>query len=159
LDLPKSSEIESINFGLLESGSLNHSRPEGRSRQARPARGLLESGGWMEVVPWRLVGTCVFGLALVAAMFLDLRPREQQVADRASLPQPLERFLAPPAATLISAIDCQWQHRQGSFEEGTSIHSGQLDLLSGTADLLFSNGARVILEGPARLVVQDAGRA
>jgi hypothetical protein len=65
-------------------------------------------------------------------------------------------------ATLTNSAGCQWQ----VLGEAVHLRSGTkllaqdtLNLISGRAEITFADGAMVVLEGPAMLVVEQAGRA
>jgi ferric-dicitrate binding protein FerR (iron transport regulator) len=59
-------------------------------------------------------------------------------------------------AQLTGSKGCQWSAGAG-LSPGTRLHKGeQLDLLHGFAEVTFDSGARVVMEGPAKLEVNSA---
>lgn len=67
-----------------------------------------------------------------------------------------------PVATITSSDDCQWQvlGEAVRLRPGTKLLAqNALNLISGTAEITFADGAMVVLEGPATFVVEQAGRA
>jgi hypothetical protein len=63
-----------------------------------------------------------------------------------------------PVVTLVAATDCRWNGKASAIAVGTKLAAGELGLLSGIAELAFTDGAQVILEGPARFTPQSSGR-
>lgn len=62
----------------------------------------------------------------------------------------------PPIAVLTRAIDVEWQHpRRFQAELGQAVEPGWLRVESGIAELTFSSGATVSVEGPAYLRVDS----
>ena len=61
-----------------------------------------------------------------------------------------------PVARVTGTLNCRWRSAPGdaSIGFGSSLRAGQsLELIEGVAELTFENGARVILQAPARLDV------
>lgn len=56
-------------------------------------------------------------------------------------------------ARITKTIDCQWAQGEKWSQEGAFLTAGQLlDLEVGLAEVEFSSGAKVVLQGPARFV-------
>ena len=179
LPLDKGSGINSILSLMpndLTGGPPNLIEPTAMtaSRQADKRRGQLKpradtdrrdhgKSRWMEEILWRLAGTFVFWsiLLIVLSPYLSSQLYNSRVNDQVtSSPTPsVDTQTDKSSATLVTTIDCRWQDQSAPLEEGASIGTESLELVSGTAEFLFGNGARVILEGPACLVPQNAGRA
>jgi hypothetical protein len=64
------------------------------------------------------------------------------------------------AARLTATEECQWASDSAVTKPGTALMPGQLvHLLDGLAEITFGSGARVILQGPARLEIESAKTA
>ena len=64
------------------------------------------------------------------------------------------------AALVTGTRNCLWEKDSANIGYGTELQSGQLlRLEAGVAELTFTDGARVILEGPSSLRVLKAGGA
>ena len=62
-----------------------------------------------------------------------------------------------PVATLAHATDAVWQ--DAAPGTGTRLKPGRLRLEKGAAVIAFDRGARIVLEGPAELSLQDGNQA
>lgn len=59
-------------------------------------------------------------------------------------------------AQLGSVFEADWATGEGSMPENAAIRAGEkLELRSGLAEIVFRSGARVLLQGPATLDVED----
>jgi len=89
-----------------------------------------ESGvDWM---PWLAAAAAVFlGIAAFAALFRT---------SNSSVPQNVAR--------IVASVDADWLTSAPADSEGLS--TGHYELAKGTIDLLFTDGARVIMSGPTR---------
>ncbi len=64
---------------------------------------------------------------------------------------------SPYIARLSETHDSVWDNDGSRLITGTGLNSGEeISLQSGLAELTFRNGAKVILEGPATFIVQNA---
>lgn len=54
-------------------------------------------------------------------------------------------------ALLARSVDARWNHGGQSPQVGAALEAGWLHLESGLAQVVFTSGARVVLEGPAEL--------
>jgi len=88
-------------------------------------------------------------VALVLAGLWWWFPREPR-------PEPLPER-APTIAWLLNAQDCEWE--AGLEPAGDLVVGKELRLRRGLAELCFRSGARVVLEGPADLVLLSANSA
>lgn len=89
------------------------------------------------------------GLAAAAVLFALL------LFQRA--PAPVNRVPASFVARWIEGVDCKWEGAE--FEEFDALPIGEvLRLTKGTAELQFGHGARAIVQGPARIEIDDANR-
>ena len=102
------------------------------------------------------------GLAAALALFvigLALKSLwdEPEVQQQAEVAQP-EPFVEeePPVAVLTRAIDIEWGHpRRFQATLGEPIELGWLRIASGIAEVTFSSGATVTVEGPSYLRVDN----
>ena len=65
-----------------------------------------------------------------------------------------EKTASPDVALLAASIDANWS--DGDVEPGASLSAGKYQLSSGSVDLLFSDGARVSVGGPAIFELKSA---
>ncbi len=63
-----------------------------------------------------------------------------------------------PVAMLTDSIDAQWQMKKNIPANGDILRQGTLMLTDGLAEITFDYGARVIVEGPAELQLESAGK-
>jgi hypothetical protein len=107
-----------------------------------------------------LAGTGVFWTVLIVALSPYLSQRFNEMAiPPTQRPEHHATVAGEVVAVLASAANCRWQIPSRPLLDGSSLGPEKLELLSGTAELVFGDGARVILEGPASFTTQDAGRA
>ena len=60
------------------------------------------------------------------------------------------------AARLEAAVDCRWGEETSNLARGDVLFEGkQLVLEAGLAEIMFRNGSRVLLEGPATLTIDQ----
>jgi hypothetical protein len=62
-------------------------------------------------------------------------------------------------ATLTACDNCRWGDTTLSTERAARLKAGQLDLQQGVAEVTFDCGARIVLEGPALLTLENSTRA
>ena len=63
------------------------------------------------------------------------------------------------AASISAAADCHWEQADAAIVVGTQLAAGRrLQLLEGSVELTFADGAVVTLIGPATLVVESPAR-
>lgn len=76
--------------------------------------------------------------------------------DRAMFPPDLR---APLVARLVKAVDCQWTDPISKPMVGSFLRQGQrLELNEGFVEIHFDGGVRLILEGPATMTIESAGK-
>ena len=88
---------------------------------------------WMQITP------LVVGLVL--GVISGPSPEDATLAARGSA----------PVATLVSANQCRWESSELPTAAGARLPAGHLLLAEGLAEILFDNGAKVVLEAPADL--------
>jgi len=64
---------------------------------------------------------------------------------------PLAEATTAAVAFLAQSVDAQWESPSDSHAVGTALEPGWLRLRSGLIEVEFYSGARVVLEGPAKL--------
>jgi hypothetical protein len=68
--------------------------------------------------------------------------------------------LALRPAQLSGAVGARWAGEKLELPEGEPLYAGQrLELIEGLAEVCFQHGARVVVQGPAILEIQDARTA
>ncbi|WP_050027918.1 LamG-like jellyroll fold domain-containing protein [Verrucomicrobium sp. BvORR034] len=67
-------------------------------------------------------------------------------------------WFAPPVATVVQESDAVWSPAALVPEPGTGMKRGTFILEKGTAVVSFSQGASLVLEGPARIRIDRANR-
>lgn len=73
-------------------------------------------------------------------------PGEDRAADGANAPD------GPALARVTATRNCRWSGPSATIGFGAELSAGQrVELAAGLAELTFENGARVLLEGPAKL--------
>lgn len=101
--------------------------------------------GWSFAASTLLV--CLLFYGGFAMLAWNLRPEKVARVDRA---QPSVEKPNPSAGTLTAEHNCVWQAAAGTQPRvGMRIATGEsLELVSGMAEVLFTDGAAVLLEGP-----------
>lgn len=64
----------------------------------------------------------------------------------------------PIVAKLVNAVEAEWDENTGDLEIEQALHPGAFRLKKGYAQLLLSNGASVIVEGPSDFELIDGER-
>jgi hypothetical protein len=65
-------------------------------------------------------------------------------------------YLSPQyIATLTGSTDADWGRCDVATDVGARLFGGRMELVSGSAELTFDSGARVVLQGPATLVLHS----
>lgn len=124
--------------GLLREQAMQASGVEWLEKPAPPRR---------TVVPFRKQAWLAAGLAACVACGWWLLPTKPDIPSREIVrkpPLPVEEV-----ALLGMAVDVEWIGRP--FTPGEALPKGLLNISKGTIRLDFYSGARVVLEGPARL--------
>ena len=89
--------------------------------------------------------------AAAAALFLAILIAGTETAPPAARPT------APPVAVLMDLRNAEW--REVYFTPGAALPAGPVKLARGTAELEFTAGARLLLQGPAHLDLAGPSRA
>jgi len=135
---------------LRESGAEGRGRElaglaeEPRGRRWRALAGTLEA--WRMNAGWVAATAAV--LVAVAAIWLV---RQQAAAPRDQM--------TSGVAVLAQAVDLEWAPGSESHHPGAALSPGWLRIESGLAQIEFSDGARVLLEGPAELQIVSRAEA
>ncbi|MES2660230.1 MAG: LamG-like jellyroll fold domain-containing protein [Verrucomicrobiota bacterium] len=130
--------LERADFhGLLREQALQAGGAEWLESPAKPRRSIvrISNGFWAAA---GLAACIAFGWWLVP------KPGTPRKAS-ADVPHPVN----DEVALLGMAVDVEWNGR--SFTPGEALPKGLLNIRKGTLRLDFYSGARVVLEGPARL--------
>ncbi len=94
--------------------------------------------------------TCVFWLALTALLFSW---------NDSARPSSSPRHVPVAVAQLLAVSEARWSDRQRPLAVPTRLMQGQtLELESGLAEIAFDGGARVILQGPTKFILDHASR-
>ena len=154
-------ELKAEERGELEAMLLSSAKARQAFLDQAEFHGLLREhalreGGvkWLEKTPGKRQKITRFpdmrwiaaGLAACLALAVWLYPRGGKVDDLTD-PELLES--SDEVALLGLAIDVEWGGR--SFAPGAALPKGVVDIRQGTLRLDFYSGARVVLEGPAKL--------
>lgn len=89
--------------------------------------------------PWLAMAACLVLTAVLVWSFW-FKPRSNRSGTTSSA-----------VAMLTQAVDARWGQRTGLLRVGGALEPGVLRLESGMAQVVFYNGARVVLEGPAEI--------
>lgn len=175
--------------GLLAASELadsNTSPPPARANSPPPSHtivvhvpGLTTSSWLSRAHVFAVLAATLLNLAFVAVIMLLLRPHERAPnADgrdslmaedrqrRSNARGQIHEFAR--VATLTVAENCRWDvsdpadggRYQRALGKGSRLREGeQLGLVSGTAEIVFDDGANLVLEGPSRLEIDSAGSA
>jgi hypothetical protein len=106
------------------------------------------------------------GMVLMLGAMLVSAVRDVHVADN----QPVAPIVAPTnpsphvpaavAAQVTRMIDCRWKDEESSAVPGEKLTAGRvLRLRRGLAEIVFARGAKVYLQGPAKLEIGSAAAA
>ncbi|MEM9351720.1 MAG: FecR domain-containing protein [Planctomycetota bacterium] len=143
VDAPASADSNNAMLGL---GGIDLAETEVGSSKPTPPRKL---SSWF-VVAASLVAVAVTA-SLLTAFALQRNPRLIAAVDTS----PNENG-RPAVARVTGTQNCLWSRDAIAFGYGSQLRAGQqLDLVEGLAEITFEDGATVLLEGPARFVVED----
>lgn len=119
-----------------------HQRLEGGALKTEGSGNEVQA----KVVPFRKRPTVAWLAAAAIAVFAAISFAVIEFA-----PEP-----EPPIAVLTRAIDIEWEHpRRFQAATGEAIDEKWLRLKSGVAEVTFSSGATVSVEGPAQLRIDE----
>ena len=72
------------------------------------------------------------------------------------------QYLSPlpskPVASISESTDAQWARADFPTDRGTQLFTGSMHLLKGFVEITFDKGAKVILEAPAKIELEDAAQ-
>jgi hypothetical protein len=151
---------------------------KGRMRWASPMLGVLRSAGkrvkrlhgdvrytvaLLWIYMFLFAGALAGILAVVMAMIHSASlPGNQQVVQKspeASAKGPDKGAITAPiegVARLTRVVDCTWSKEAAAPAIGEGLAAGRkLVLTSGLAEIVFKNGARAVLQGPATIEVRS----
>lgn len=123
--------------GLLREQAMQASGVEWLEKPETPRR---------KIIPFQKQAWIAAGLAACVACGWWLLPRRDTPSQPVTTRKPQA---AEEVALLGMAIDVEWAGRP--FSPGEALPKGLLNIRKGTLRLDFYSGARVVLEGPARL--------
>ncbi len=113
------------------------------------------SSGWAKGGPFSPLLLLAVLLALVSwatvVIWISPRGREHATDLAAAAREPA------PIARLTKSVDCRWSGERHP-QVAETLAAGEWRLVSGTAELTFSNGVVVLVEGPTRLDLQSPQR-
>lgn len=110
--------------------------------------------------PWALRSTAAATM-LVALLFygsfafLSWNLRPQQSPSHRWTSEIVQPQRASYVAILSEAKQCEWVSSGLAPSRGQSLPAGELELKAGVAEIAFNDGARVVLEGPARMSLES----
>jgi hypothetical protein len=88
-------------------------------------------------------------------LFTFIWPRDPSIPNIA---QPGGEIQQPVVAQLVGTHQVEWADDSRTFLDNAFIRAEQsLDIAAGLAEIEFRDGARVVLEGPARFILQSPG--
>ncbi|HEX6961787.1 MAG TPA: FecR domain-containing protein, partial [Lacipirellula sp.] len=105
---------------------------------------------------WAAVAAAIIGVAAFSSWLTHRLTSDGYLADRpaASSADELEAV-----AKVTGTHNCRWRDQQHAVAYGETIYAGQrIELAEGLAEIEFSDGATVLLEGPATFEVNAADR-
>lgn len=107
-----------------------------------------------------LLGLVFLACVAVATFAVDRVRQAWSEADRqtgeATIAAARPSFATDYVATITRTANCRWELGGGSTEVGSRLPTSEIHLASGVAEIVFDQGARVILEGPAYFTPQSA---
>jgi len=126
--------------------SSSAAAPADDSLTARPGARSLTGKPLVQVL-WALFAAAAVLVAVVLV--------RQATIPKAVLPEP-ELGLITPAGTVEQVVGAYWSGRSGQLEVGQQLRPGQrIALQHGLAALRLGCGARLIVRGPAELVLEN----
>ena len=128
--------------------------------QSKPSRSSPASRWRILIAKPRLVMACTAaGLLIVASVVATMTSLRQPKPGLSDATKSLEDRRGVNVAWLVNAQDCQWAEIKNEMP-GRDMRAGKrLRLQAGLAQIEFDRGARVLLEGPAELVLVSGSEA
>lgn len=132
---------------------LTYDTSEDRRELDRPQTGRKASS-----LPHRRL-LIAASLLMVLAGYLALRPMftKSTIKPGSLVSASKSKDASPPPAILGRLADCVWDDGEKPLRVGEDIAAGTLiGIKSGLAQLVFENGAEIVLKGPCRLRIEDS---
>jgi hypothetical protein len=124
------------------------------ARAGDDATGFFSSGWPVAYV----VAIVVLGIALVVGALVPVT-RPAPLADpfpSTAKSQPSPELKTPFVGQITGVADCRWTDPKARISDGDYVRLGQeYALVSGYLEITYQSGAKVILEGPVRYVVES----
>ncbi len=102
-----------------------------------------------------VVGAGALVMLLVISLLAWLGPKptpDESALVRSSVP-----ITPAPVATIVRSVDAQWDRQEYSVSDGTRLTASSMLLQQGLLEIVFDDGAEVILQAPCALRLNDAG--
>ena len=96
----------------------------------------------------RVLVILLVAMTFTLGSYWGLRQLRKRPADFAQV------VASPPFARLVATMDAAWPER-ASLAAGQSLASMPVQLQSGLAEIRFSSGASIVLQGPARCQLES----
>ncbi len=101
-----------------------------------------------------MAASLLFVFVLGGALSYSLMSNDQQLAGGVDANK-----LTAPVARVTSTQNCRWAESSTEIGYGSELHAGQeINLREGLAELTFADGATMLLESPATLVLESADK-
>jgi Concanavalin A-like lectin/glucanases superfamily len=146
---------------LADLRAVFESRPFNGRHVETPDRSNAKSRQtWGAAISWLAIAC-----SLAAVAFLRFGPTKESADDGRPSTQPLQALASafepaqsPPAPAILGRLaHCVWSPGMQPFRVGQDIPAGTtLEMESGLAQLVFENGAEVVLRGPCRYRIDSA---
>ena len=175
--------IDDDDFAVLQAQAALDAQPAGLvegaasgGRTAEPSRNNVESrqaspqisGAIIPILdfasrrPWqrisRIAAAAVMLIAVTIILFNALSDRLGNPENTASKPSS-ETIAELVPAHLSGTVGARWAGEHLELPEGEQFKKGQrIELIEGLADVHFQSGARLIVQGPAILLIRDETR-
>jgi hypothetical protein len=134
-----------------------------QSESANPVRGFDPTTHFDRLQKYArplLWGTAAAAGLLIAAFVVSLRPAEvatatSELVENAGV-SVSESTEILPSANLRGTVGARWAGKRLEFPEGEGFEAGQrLELVEGLAEIVFSSGARIVVQGPSIVEICD----
>jgi len=137
------------------------SRVEGRGPEALAS--LADRSSRLAPLWWLAIAAALVGVAAVSS-WLTRSMTAPQIAAKIYSAPPINEKIASTNGESVAKItatrNCLWDAGTSGIGFGSRLLAGQqLALESGLVEITFDDGAAVVLEGPAKLIVRARGQA
>jgi hypothetical protein len=149
---------EGASLGDSGAGLENESdRLQFDPQTAVPLTPQLVGGEAQRLGAWLFIAAAIFGVAAFSSWMTHRLTSGGYVARDRSIASSPENSEA--VARVTGTHNCRWRDPQHSVAYGETIYAGErIELAEGLAEIEFSDGATVLLEGPATFEVNAADR-